>query len=75
MSGKRIAHLIPEGLTSHQSRKARGGGKEEYLVALCGAEVNPAQDDGYYFTPHMAKHRQGSDNLCWDCIAAHESRE
>ena len=64
MLGKRIAHLIPEGIMS-----------EALLVALCGVKINPAHDDGYYFTPAMAEHRRWSDNICQKCLAAHEKNE
>lgn len=64
----RIAHLIPEG--SAYRRRGKRRDPEEVCSALCGVEVVRYKDDGYYFTPSMAEHRNKvgyHDNWCPRC--------
>lgn len=66
----RVAHVIPQELSQYCIRRGDKG-SEEYLTALCGTEVVRYRDDGFYFTPEMARHRKPrgyDDHLCRTCL-------
>lgn len=70
--GNARKHIIPEGLSAY-SKRGEGGDPEEYTHALCGVEVVRYLDDGYYFTPTMAKHlmtNSSDDAWCQACLRA-----